>query len=140
MGVASTSCLCFRCMQAITADTDIAYITHDDRPNTSSASRRHGTKRHGGLYIRSMPACITLITLTVILNPNQWTDVCDSSYRGESPRAGANIRSWQQQQQQWRRRRRRLVLPASVGETNRSFEMNPASTTLAHCTRHSFPS
>jgi len=69
-------------MQAITADIVIAYITHDDRPNISSASSRHGTKRRGGLYIRSMPACITLITLTVILNPNQWTDVCDSSYRG----------------------------------------------------------
>jgi len=27
--------LCFRCMQAITADTVIAYITHDDRPNIS---------------------------------------------------------------------------------------------------------
>jgi len=29
---------CFRCMQAKTADTVIAYITHDNRPSTSSAS------------------------------------------------------------------------------------------------------
>ena len=32
-------------MQAIAADTVIAYITHDDRPNISSASSRHGAKR-----------------------------------------------------------------------------------------------
>jgi len=42
--------LCFRCMQAITADTVIVYITHDDRPNISSASCRHGAKRRGGLF------------------------------------------------------------------------------------------
>jgi len=41
--------LCFTWMQAITADTLIAYITHDDRPNESSASSRHGTQRRGGL-------------------------------------------------------------------------------------------
>jgi len=29
--------LCFRCMQTITADTLIAYFTHDDRPSISSA-------------------------------------------------------------------------------------------------------
>jgi len=39
--------LCFRCMQAITADTVIAHITHDDRPNISLASRRHGATRRG---------------------------------------------------------------------------------------------
>jgi len=45
---------CFRCMkanEAITADTAIAYITHDDRPNLSSASSRHGAKRTGCLCI-----------------------------------------------------------------------------------------
>jgi len=42
--------LCFRCMQAITADTVIVYITHDDRPNISPASCRHGAKRRGGLF------------------------------------------------------------------------------------------
>jgi len=36
-------------MQAITADTVVAYITHDDRPNISSASSRHRAKRRGGL-------------------------------------------------------------------------------------------
>jgi len=34
-------------MQAITADTVIAYITHDDRPNIASASNRHGAKQRG---------------------------------------------------------------------------------------------
>ena len=37
--------MCFRCVQAIAADTVIAYITHDDRPNISSASSRHGAKQ-----------------------------------------------------------------------------------------------
>ena len=41
--------LCFRRMQAITAGTVIAYITHDDRSNISSASSRHAAKRRGGL-------------------------------------------------------------------------------------------
>jgi len=36
-------------MQAITVDTVIAYITHDDRPYISSASSRHGAKQRGGL-------------------------------------------------------------------------------------------
>jgi len=38
--------LCYRCMRAITADIVIAYITHDDWPYISSASSRHGAKRH----------------------------------------------------------------------------------------------
>ena len=39
--------LCFTCMQVLlTADTGIAYLTHDDRPNISSASSWHGAKRH----------------------------------------------------------------------------------------------
>jgi len=41
--------LYFRCVQTMTADTLIAYITRDDRSNTSSASSRHGAKRRGGL-------------------------------------------------------------------------------------------
>jgi len=47
--------LCFTCMQAITADTVIAYITHDDRPNISSASSQHGAKRRSGMYIIIVP-------------------------------------------------------------------------------------
>jgi len=30
-------------------DTFIIYVTHDDRPNISSASGQHGAKRRGGL-------------------------------------------------------------------------------------------
>jgi len=41
--------LCFRCMQAIAVDTVIAYITHDDRPNVSSASSK---AKRPGLYLR----------------------------------------------------------------------------------------
>ena len=41
--------LCFRCLQTTTADTFIAYITHDDRTNISSASSRLGAKRRGRL-------------------------------------------------------------------------------------------
>ena len=44
--------LCFRCMQAmqaITADTVIAYTTHEDRPNILSASSRHVAKQRCGL-------------------------------------------------------------------------------------------
>jgi len=37
-------------MHAITADTVIAYITHDDRPSKPSASSRHGANRRGGLW------------------------------------------------------------------------------------------
>jgi len=40
--------LCFRRMQAITANTVIAYITHNDRPNIPSASSRHRAKRRCG--------------------------------------------------------------------------------------------
>ena len=43
--------LCFRCMQTITADTVIAYVTHNDRPNISSASSQHEGMRRGGLFI-----------------------------------------------------------------------------------------
>ena len=42
--------LCFTCMQAITVDNVISYITDDDRPNISSASSRRGAKRRGGLW------------------------------------------------------------------------------------------
>ena len=35
---------------ATTADTVIADITHDDRPNISPASSRHGAERRGGLF------------------------------------------------------------------------------------------
>ena len=43
-----------RCMQEITAETVIAYITHDDRPKcpiVSSASSRHGAKQRGSLLL-----------------------------------------------------------------------------------------
>ena len=54
MGVASATdigqLLCFRCTQAITADTVIAFTADDDRPNISSPSSRHGAKRRGGLF------------------------------------------------------------------------------------------
>jgi len=43
--------VCFGCMQVITADTVIAYITHDELPNILSVSSRHGAKRRGGLYV-----------------------------------------------------------------------------------------
>jgi len=36
--------LCFGCMQAITADTVIAYITHDDHHNIPLASSLRGAK------------------------------------------------------------------------------------------------
>ena len=54
--------LCYRCMQAITADTVIAYITHDDWPYMSSASSRHGAKRR---RLRQFVSG-TLITVVVV--------------------------------------------------------------------------
>jgi len=54
--------LCYRCMRAITADIVIAYITHDDWPYISSASSRHGAKRH---RLRQFVSG-TLITVVVV--------------------------------------------------------------------------
>ena len=50
--------LCFRCMQAIIADTVIAYITHDGRSNISSVSSRHRAKRHGGLQVSKVNSIV----------------------------------------------------------------------------------
>ena len=44
--------LSFRCTEAITADSVIAYITRDDRTNISSVSSRCGAKRRGSLLFR----------------------------------------------------------------------------------------
>ena len=66
-------------MQAITVDAVIVYITHDDRPNISSASSRHGAKRRGGLCIvvwlhgttlnktSGMWTCCTELAFTAVL-------------------------------------------------------------------------
>jgi len=56
--------LCFRCMQTITADTVIAYVTHNDRPNISSASSRYGAKRRGGLSSSKMVSVRLLYDIT----------------------------------------------------------------------------
>jgi len=53
-GCGVSQLLCFRCMQVITAHTIIAYITHDDRPNISSASSRHEAKRFVYIYLQSL--------------------------------------------------------------------------------------
>ena len=71
MGVASSAAidrgiyqlLCFRCIQAITADTVIAYITHDDRPNISSASPRHGAKQRGEFGSLNIVTCMRDVRL-----------------------------------------------------------------------------
>jgi len=52
-------------MQAITADTVIAYIIHDDRPNRSSSSSRHGAKRRGGLYIITVIKCLIIAFIQI---------------------------------------------------------------------------
>jgi len=44
------SCCVSGATQAITADTVIAYITHDDRPDMPLASNRRGAKQRGGLF------------------------------------------------------------------------------------------
>jgi len=49
MDVASASS-CFRCMQAMTADIVITYITHDHWPNISSALNRQGAKQRSSLF------------------------------------------------------------------------------------------
>ena len=57
--------LCFRCIQAITADTVIACITHDDRPNISSASSGHGAKRRDVAACNNakLKQCVTLVAI-----------------------------------------------------------------------------
>ena len=57
-GVASATVIgtydscCFRCIQAITTDIIIAYITHDDHPNVLSASSWQRAKRRDGFSLK----------------------------------------------------------------------------------------
>jgi len=60
MGVVSATwqLLCFTCMQAVTADAVIAYITHNHWPKISSASSWHAAKRLGSWFVwNNEPFC-----------------------------------------------------------------------------------
>ena len=59
--------LCFVCMQTVTADTVIAYITHDYLPKMSSASSRNWVKLRGSLYLLN-----SLVQLTYM----NWPSAC----------------------------------------------------------------
>ena len=130
--------LCFRCMQAITADTVFAYITHDYRPNISSSSSRHGAKRRGGLWRSAVGGRLGGITLM----PHLYCTFNSSFCCRPSSLTEMSARSLQRCCRCWQQKGKKTLLTFCIaprvtkghGETARlSKNMTPSRTATRTC-------